>query len=103
MNTLMSSFSEAIAEEDDDSAPSSLVFNQNTWTRRNFPAPTPLGGLPTITQSPYGSMSSLRQSQESLRASQEMRSSQEGGKYTIFHTTYKDSNWFCGKKVKGQG
>ncbi|KAK3095207.1 hypothetical protein FSP39_011518 [Pinctada imbricata] len=72
--------SEPIAEEDDGSAPSNLLYNRDTWGRRNFPAPTstPLGGLPTIAQSPYGSMSSLRQSQESLRASQEIRNSQEG-------------------------
>ncbi|XP_048749329.2 centrosomal protein of 152 kDa-like isoform X2 [Ostrea edulis] len=67
---------EPIVEEDEE--PSGLLFARN---RRTYPLPTstPLGGLPTIAQSPYGSMSSLRQSQDSLRASQEqLRSSQEG-------------------------
>ncbi|XP_062579081.1 centrosomal protein of 152 kDa-like, partial [Saccostrea cucullata] len=70
---------EPIVEEDEE--PSAMVFPREGWNRRTFPLPTstPLGGLPTIAQSPYGSMSSLRQSQESLRASQELlRSSQEG-------------------------
>lgn len=72
---------ETIVEEDEQ--PSGLLFGREGWNRRTFPLPTstPLGGLPTIAQSPYGSMSSLRQSQDSLRASQEqLRASQEGSK-----------------------
>ena len=99
-------FSEPIVEEDEE--PSNLLFGREGWNRRTFPLPTstPLGGLPTIAQSPYGSMSSLRQSQDSLRASQEqLRSSQEGSKYpSIFEkpetiSIIKGSKWWL---ISGQ-